>query len=86
MNKLLIATASIAYCCTAVAAGPECTTENQDSWMPVEEFSEQVKLLGYDTSTLNVSEGNCYTLTALDAASGDDLDYFNPMTGQVIEQ
>ncbi|MBX2836948.1 MAG: PepSY domain-containing protein [Gammaproteobacteria bacterium] len=86
MKRFLLVTASALLCGNAMAAGPQCTTEERDSWMPEDEFKQQAELLGYDPNTLNVSEGNCYTLTSLDAANEDAMDYFDPMTGQRIEQ
>lgn len=86
MKKLLATTATLLLCGSALASGPECTTEARSAWMPEEDFKVQAKLLGYDADTLQTSEGNCYTLTALDAADATDVDYFDPMTGQLIPE
>ncbi len=66
------------------AEGPTCTEAGVDSWMPETDFITMAEKLGYDVDNFSVTKGNCYALTKLNGAEGD-MDYFNPVTGTIIQ-
>ena len=86
MKKLLLVIASGFFLGNAWAAGPECTTADQSTWMSEQDFKDKVIMLGYATDQFSVSEGNCYTLTKLEASDAGDLEYFDPVSGEPIIQ
>jgi len=70
----------------AWAAGPECTTEDPSTWMTEQDFIEKATSMGYDANNFAVTEGGCYTLTKIDAADANDLEYFDPVSGEPVVQ
>jgi len=71
---------------SASAESPECTTASPDTWMPEQDFKEKAMLLGYSTDGFAVTGGNCYVLTKLDASDANDLEYFDPVSGEPVVQ
>jgi len=91
MKKMFIVLASnlligISLIGTAWAESPECTTASPDTWMPEQDFKEKALLLGYSTDGFTVTEGNCYALTKLDAVDANEMEYFDPVSGEPVIQ
>lgn len=86
MKRSILLLAALFYVGSALAAGsPECTTADKETWMSEDNFKNMASALGYQTDSMGVTEGNCYTLTKIDAASAEELDYFNPVTGEIVQ-
>ena len=86
MKKILVVIAAGFMMGNAWAAGPECTTTDPSTWMPEQDFIDMATLLGYETDNFAVTEGSCYTLTKIDAADPNDLEYFDPVSGEPVIQ
>ncbi len=85
MNRFLVMLAAGFFAGSAMAATDlECTSADKDTCMAEQDFKDKAKDLGYEVDNFSVSEGNCYTLTKIDAANDDELEYFNPVTGEVV--
>lgn len=86
MKKVLVVIAASFLMGNAWAAGPECTTEDPASWMSEQEFMDKATTLGYSTDNFAVTEGNCYALSKLGAEDANELEYFNPVSGEPVVQ
>ncbi len=86
MKKILVVIAAGFMMGNAWAAAPECTTEDQSTWMSAQDFIDKVTPLGYSADNFAVTEGSCYTLTKLDATDANDLEYFDPVSGEPVMQ
>ena len=86
MKRGILVLAALFYVGGAIAAeGPECTTAEQETWMSEDNFKSMASALGYQTDNMGVTAGNCYTLTKIDASSADEVDFFNPVTGEIVQ-
>ncbi len=75
-------------------AGPDCTSEPQDTWMS--EMDMQKKIVndyGFTMYKFKVTSGNCYEIYGTAPKSEDNVEervkteiYFHPITGDIVKQ
>ena len=70
----------------ALAAAPECDLQADAAWLEQGEFQEKAESMGYTISDLVVSDGNCYQLTGQNKDGQDITAFFNPQTGDVVQE
>ena len=85
MRRVLIAIASLSICGPAIA-GPTCTSESKDKWISENEMKSKIASLGYQARVFKVTKGNCYEIYGRDKAGKRIEIYFNPVTGQIVEE
>ncbi len=76
----------LAFGGTAFADAPACGEAQDDSWMQPEAIQEKIETLGYTIENLGISEGNCYELTGLNVQGQSVTAYFDPKTGDVVQE
>lgn len=87
MKKL--ATVVLAVSCisgVAMAASPECEIQADVTWMEQSAFEQKAETLGYTIDRLEVSDGNCYQLTGQNRDGVGVIAFFNPQTGDVVQE
>jgi hypothetical protein len=67
-------------------AEPKCTTEPRDKWISEIEMKAKITNLGYQAKVFKVTKGNCYEIYGLDRAGKRIEIYFNPVTGNIVEE
>ena len=84
--KALLSTAVIASVFSAnVFAGPDCN-EPQDTWLPAAEMQQKILNMGYSIDLFKVTKGNCYEIYGKKADGQKVEVYFNPASGEVLEE
>jgi hypothetical protein len=71
---------------SALAEGAKCTSEPKDKWLSETAMKAKVAELGYTYKIFKVTSGNCYEIYGQDPAGKRVEIYFNPMTGEIVEQ
>ena len=89
MQKILLALSALAIVApaavTSAAAGPACTTEAKDKWLPEDAMKAKVAEMGYQKiKTFKVS-GSCYEIYGYTKDNKKAEVYFNPVTGAVVK-
>jgi hypothetical protein len=87
MRKIaVIATIAGGLAATVPAiASPDCTKEPQDKWLTEDAMKAKVAEMGYKADVFKV-EGNCYEIYGYDKAGKQVEVYFNPVSGEVVEE
>ena len=84
MKATLIAL-TLATLSTAALAGPECTTEPKDKWMPEASMKQKLEADGYRIKVFKTTKGNCYEIYGYDKDGKKAEVYFHPVTGAAVE-
>ena len=85
MYRVILAAAFVTICSSANAE-PKCTTEPKDKWISESDMKSKITSLGYQTRVFKVTKGNCYEIYGRDKAGKRVEIYFNPVTGQIVEE
>jgi len=89
MKKLLVAPATvfvaIAFSGAALADIPTCGDPQDDTWMQVDAIEKKAEIMGYTIEGMNVTEGNCYEMTAVNVQGQNVRTYLDPRTGDVVQ-
>lgn len=87
MRKVLrfVSTIGLLAISGVAMAGPICTKEPQNKWMPEASMKEQVKQAGYTIKTFKIT-GSCYEIYGFDKAGKRAEIYFNPVDGSVVKK
>jgi hypothetical protein len=67
-------------------ASPQCTTEPSSKWIAPEAMKKKVSVMGHRIDVFKTTKGNCYEVYGKDSAGKTVEIYFNPMTGDVVEE
>lgn len=70
----------------AFAETPVCGEAQDDTWLAPEVIQEQVQAMGYTVDSMNVSEGNCYQMTGMNADGQNLTAYLDPRTGVILKE
>ncbi len=84
-SAALLAT-TMMFAGAAFAQAPVCGEAQDDTWLAPEAIQEQVEALGYTIESMNVSEGNCYQMTGMNADGKGVTAYLDPRTGIVVQE
>lgn len=74
------------FSASAFAQSPACGEPQDDSWIKPEIMQQQIESLGYTVETLGISEGSCYEVTGLNVQGKAMVAYFDPRTGDVVQE
>ena len=85
MKTTLIAL-TLATLSTAAMAGPECTNEPKDKWMPEASMKQKLEADGYRIKVFKTTKGNCYEIYGWDKQNQKVEIYFNPVDGKIVKQ
>lgn len=66
-------------------ASPDCTKEPKDKWMTEDAMKAKATELGYKADVFKVS-GNCYEIYGHNKDGKQVEVYFNPVSGDVVEE
>ena len=85
MRRLLLALA-LSILSGSAFASPTCTSEPKTKWLSEKAMKEKVAALGYSVKVFKVTAGNCYEIYGRNK-SGQRIEvYFDPMTGNTVEE
>ena len=82
---LLIATVVLLLSSGATLAAPKCTSEPKAKWLAEAAFREKIASHGYSYKNVKVA-GSCYEIYGRNQAGTRVEVYFNPMTGEIVEE
>lgn len=85
MRQIFIVLAIAIIPCSALA-GPTCTSEPKEKWMSENAMKVKIGELGYQYKIFKVTTGNCYEIYGQDKQGKRIEIYFNPITGDVVEE
>ena len=89
MNRnTLLLTASLALTLVAgpALAGPKCTSEAKDKWLPEAEMKQKIADMGFkDIRTFKTTSGSCYEIYGHDKDGRKAEVYFNPVTAEIVK-
>ena len=71
---------------SAFAEGAKCTSQAKETWLSEDAMKAKVTALGYTYKIFKVTPGNCYEIYGQDQAGKRVEIYFNPVTGEIVEQ
>jgi len=86
MNRFTIAFALLATSGMAALAEPQCTSEPKQKWITEGDMKAKIAELGYKAKVFKVTKGNCYEIYGFDKAGKRIEVYFDPVTGNIVEQ
>lgn len=66
-------------------AGPDCTKEAKDKWMPEAKMKEMILSQGYKIKKFKI-DGNCYEIYGWDKEGKKVEIYYNPVDGSVVKE
>ena len=83
--KSLVVSALLIAAAGAAMASPTCTAP-KDSWKPEASFKKELEAKGYQIKNFKVTKGKCYEIYGTDKAGKRVEIYFDPVSGQALEQ
>ena len=66
-------------------ASPHCTSEPADKWLTPDAMKAKVVAMGHHIDVFKTTKGNCYEVYGKDSAGKNIEIYFNPVTGEMVE-
>ncbi len=85
LAKLSAALATAVFAATAFA-GPQCTKEPKDKWMPEKDMKAKIEAQGYKIKVFKTTAGSCYEIYGRDKDGKKVEIYFNPVDGTIVKQ
>lgn len=67
-------------------AGPVCTTEPKEKWLSEAAITSKIAALGFKFKSVKITSGKCYEIYGRDKNGKRVEVYFNPVTGEIVEQ
>ena len=84
--KNIIAATTLILLSQTVIAGPQCAEEQTDQWLSEEDMKSKVAEMGFTYDKFKISRGNCYEIYGHNAAGEKVEVYFDPISGEIVEQ
>lgn len=81
---IILAAGTLSIATTASAA-PQCTDKPQSEWMSEEQMKAEIDKMDYSDIKVFQISGNCYEIYAHTKDGGRAEVYFNPVTGEIVE-
>jgi len=66
-------------------ASPRCTSEPASRWLAPDAMKEKVLAMGHHIDVFKTTKGNCYEVYGKNSAGKNIEIYFDPVTGEVVE-
>ncbi len=85
MKTPLIALILTTFGCAAWA-GPQCTAEPKEKWIPEATMKQKLEADGYRIKKFKITQGNCYEIYGRDKQDRKVEIYFNPVDGKIVKQ
>jgi hypothetical protein len=87
VKSLSAPVAAVALLVSAVPAlaGPDCTKEPQDKWLSEEAMKAKIGEMGYKIDVFKI-EDSCYEIYGYNKDGKQVEVYFNPVSGDVVEE
>jgi hypothetical protein len=70
---------------SSALASPHCPAEPAAKWLAPDVMKDQVVAMGHHIDVFQTTKGNCYEVYGRDSAEKNIEIYFNPVTGEVVE-
>ncbi len=71
---------------TSALAGPQCAEQQTDQWLSEDDMKARIAEMGFTYDKFKISRGNCYEIYGHNA-DGEKVEvYFDPLSGDVVEQ
>ena len=86
MMKKIIAATTLLVLSQSVVAGPKCAEEQTDQWLSEDAMKAKVAEMGFTYDKFKVSRGNCYEIYGHNEAGEKVEVYFDPISGEIVEQ
>ncbi|WP_407276004.1 PepSY domain-containing protein [Halothiobacillus sp. DCM-1] len=71
---------------SAAFAGPDCTQEPREKWIPPVEMLTQAMKDVPKMNVFKVTKGNCYEIYGWDAKGEKVEIYYHPITGEIAKR
>lgn len=71
---------------SAALAGPQCTSESAEKWIPANEMKKKIVALGHHIDVFKTTKGNCYEIYGKNNTGQRIEIYFNPVTGDIVKE
>lgn len=78
--------AILMFAVSTAYAGPDCTKEDQSSWLDKDEFQMNLKEQGYKINVFKITDGNCYEIYGWNKEGKKVEIYYHPVTGKVMKK
>ncbi|MGV4796697.1 PepSY domain-containing protein [Rhizobium sp. F40D2] len=82
--KLIAALAILAATPALALASPSCTKEPKSKWMPENAMKAKIDTMGYKVKTFEIT-GSCYEIYGKDKDGNRAEVYFNPVSGEIVQ-
>ena len=66
-------------------AGPACTNESREKWLPEDAMKAKVATLGYERIKTFTVTGSCYEIYGYTKDGQKAEVYFNPVSGDIVK-
>ncbi|MDH3694169.1 MAG: PepSY domain-containing protein [Gammaproteobacteria bacterium] len=66
-------------------AGPECTDQSQENWIPVADMQKKLLEDGFVIDRFKIDD-TCYEIYGRNAKNEKVEIYFNPVNGEIVKQ
>lgn len=70
---------------SSALASPRCTSEPSSTWLAPETMKARIAAMGHHIDVFKTTKGNCYEVYGKDKAGKNIEIYFNPVTGEIVE-
>jgi hypothetical protein len=70
---------------SSALANPHCTSEPPSNWLAPETMKAKIVAMGHRIDVFKTTKGNCYEVYGKDKAGKNIEIYFNPVTGEIVE-
>lgn len=87
-KSVLLGTVSLTLALLAgsALAGPTCTRESRDKWIPEADMKQKIAEMGYrDIRTFKTTSGNCYEIYGYDKDGRKAEVYFDPVDARIVK-
>ncbi|MFG1299795.1 PepSY domain-containing protein [Xanthobacter sp. V3C-3] len=86
IRRFFIASAALCLASSAALASPTCTREPQDKWLSEEAMKQKISQMGFkDIKVFKKTTTGCYEIYGYNADGRKAEVYFNPVTGEIVE-
>jgi hypothetical protein len=86
IRRLFVAAVALSLASSMALASPTCTKEPQDKWLSEEVMKQKIGQMGFkDIKVFKKTSSWCYEIYGSNADGRKAEVYFNPVTGEIVE-